>query len=281
MRNIPANLKQDIVDGKRAVLVKITRKDGNVFGYTDHDLPLTVNSITYIPAPGMQRINLTTTTDDTVSNQEFGSAWVDAPEEDLIAGLFDNAEVETMICSWDNPGYGTYTVDRGNIGVIQWTADGFRADVQSHMRQLTRNIGFTYTANCRHQLFNQFNSRSLGACTLNKSSYTFAGAVSSIGTQKLIFSVSGVGQADGFCSGGTLTWSTGDNAGVVSPVKKHTAGGTITIELMVPTPYDIQVGDNFDITAGCDKTFATCKAKFNNAANFGGFPHIQVEVVTR
>ena len=26
--------------------------------------------------------------------------------------------------------------------------------------------------------------------------------------------------------------------------------------------------------AGCDKTFATCKAKFDNALNFRGFPHL-------
>ena len=98
---------------------------------------------------------------------------------------------------------------------------------------------------------------------------------------RLKFDISNIGQADGFCSNGTLTWTTGANTGVVSPVKKHTAGGTITIELLLPTPYDIQVGDNFNITAGCDKTFATCRAKFNNVVNFGGFPHIQVEVTTR
>lgn len=281
MRNITPQLKQDIVDGKRATLIKITRKDNTIFAYTDHDLPLTVGGQLYTPAPGIQRINLTTTSDDVVSSQEFGSAWVDAPEEDLLAGLFDNAEIETMICSWENPQYGTYTVDKGNLGVIQWTADGFRADAQSHMRQLTRQIGFTYTANCRHALFSQFNSDKLGACTINKASYTFAGAVTTVTLPKLKFDISNIGQADNFCSNGTLTWTTGENAGVISPVKKHTAGGTITIELLLPTPYDIQVGDNFNITAGCDKTFATCKAKFNNVVNFGGFPHIQVEVTTR
>ena len=28
------------------------------------------------------------------------------------------------------------------------------------------------------------------------------------------------------------------------------------------------------IRAGCDKAFATCKAKFDNASNFQGFPHL-------
>ena len=32
--------------------------------------------------------------------------------------------------------------------------------------------------------------------------------------------------------------------------------------------------DAFTITAGCDKHFKTCKAKFDNSANFRGFPHV-------
>ena len=33
-------------------------------------------------------------------------------------------------------------------------------------------------------------------------------------------------------------------------------------------------GDTFSVVAGCDKKFATCKAKFANALNFRGFPHL-------
>lgn len=280
MRDISADLKQALVDGTRAVLVKITRNDGQVFGYTDHDLNLVVDGVLYHPAPGLQRINLTATSDDAVSNQEFGSAWVDAPEADLLAGKFDNATVETMICSWMQPEYGTYTVDKGTLGVIQWTADGFRGDVQSHMRALQRNIVFTYTASCRHQLFSQFDNQHIGACTLNKGSFTFAAAVNTVIDDHIKFTVNSLNQGDGYCSAGVITWTTGANAGLKSMVKTHSVSGGVTIELMLPTQNAITAGDNFDITAGCDRTFATCKAKFNNVINFGGFPHIQVEATT-
>ena len=36
----------------------------------------------------------------------------------------------------------------------------------------------------------------------------------------------------------------------------------------------IAPGDTFTVTAGCDKHFATCQAKFANAVNFRGFPHM-------
>lgn len=281
MRTIPSNLLADLKDGVRAVLVKVECKDGSIFGYTDHDLDLVVDGTTYTPAPGLQRMNLTTTVNDTVSNQEFASAWVDAPEEDLLAGKFDNAAVEVSMCSWKNPAYGRVIIERGNLGVIQWTADGFRADMQSHMRNLQRNIGFVFTASCRHQLFNQFAADKIGACTLNKASYTYTGTVSTILTQRLKFSVTGLAQANGWCTNGVLTWTTGNNAGLSTEVKGHVVGATTDIEFFLPAFRDIVVGDQFSITAGCDKTFETCKNKFNNVINFGGFKYIQTEVQYR
>jgi hypothetical protein len=35
-----------------------------------------------------------------------------------------------------------------------------------------------------------------------------------------------------------------------------------------------KAGDTFRVTAGCDRTHATCRAKFRNAVNFRGFPHM-------
>lgn len=37
---------------------------------------------------------------------------------------------------------------------------------------------------------------------------------------------------------------------------------------------DLAPGDTFVVTAGCDKQFATCQAKFANAASYRGFPHM-------
>ena len=37
------------------------------------------------------------------------------------------------------------------------------------------------------------------------------------------------------------------------------------------------MGDAFTATAGCDKQFATCAARFGNGVNFRGFPHMPGE----
>ena len=283
MRTINPTLLQHFKDGFRAVIIKVTCKDGTIYGYTDHDMPLTVGGVVYVPAPGLQRMNLTSTVNDSVSNQEFAAGWVvDAgPEVDLLAGKLDNAAVEVSFCSWKDVSLGKMSVDRGNLGVIQWTADGFRADMQSHMRQLQRNIGFTYTANCRHALFNQFAADRIGACTLNEASYTYTGVVSTVLTPKLKFSVTGLSQVSGWCTNGVLTWVTGANAGLKTEVKGHVVSATTDIEFFLPAFRNIVIGDQFSITAGCDKTHETCKTKFNNVINFGGFKFIQTEVQYR
>jgi uncharacterized phage protein (TIGR02218 family) len=36
----------------------------------------------------------------------------------------------------------------------------------------------------------------------------------------------------------------------------------------------MSVGDAVTVTTGCDKQLETCRAKFGNAVNFRGFPHM-------
>lgn len=99
---------------------------------------------------------------------------------------------------------------------------------------------------------------------------TFAGTVNSV-TSSLIFASNALTQAAGYFTGGEVRWLTGANAGLKREVKEF---ANKQIILALPMPYAIANGDTFNVLAGCDKLFATCKAKFNNVANFRGEPHI-------
>ncbi len=58
-------------------------------------------------------------------------------------------------------------------------------------------------------------------------------------------------------------------------VKLHSKdSGSVRIELWQRMSETIALGDQFRIVAGCDKQFSTCKEKFDNVANFRGFPHV-------
>jgi uncharacterized phage protein (TIGR02218 family) len=51
-------------------------------------------------------------------------------------------------------------------------------------------------------------------------------------------------------------------------VRLHSkAADGVTIELWQRMAEPIAEGDTFSIVAGCDKQFATCRAKFANVAN--------------
>ena len=113
MRNIPTNLYADIQNGTICSVVKITLQDGTIYGYTDFDSNISHGGVTYVPAPGLQKVRMTLTPNSEVSNQELASAWVDAPEEDLLGGKFDSASIEVAWISWKNPSYGLFKVFSG------------------------------------------------------------------------------------------------------------------------------------------------------------------------
>ena len=97
-----------------------------------------------------------------------------------------------------------------------------------------------------------------------------------INLNKLNFGAGSIGQADGWVANGIVTWTSGNNVGMSGEVKSFAAN---TYELFIPTVYQMQVGDTFEVTTGCDKTSDTCKSKFSNVINFGGFPHIRTDVM--
>jgi len=154
MKTISAQLKAGFKNGTIATCIQITRKDGVVLGFTDHDLELVFGGTTYIPTPGLSRVLMNLRSNAQVSNQEFAGAWtVDIDEADLRNGVYDESDVEVFRVDWNDLSSGSLNIFTGNLGLIQWTEDGFRADVQSLMKKLSHVIGDVTTSKCRHSLF--------------------------------------------------------------------------------------------------------------------------------
>ena len=273
MRGVSSDLMNDILAGTIINCLKLTLKDGTSHGYTDYKESITIDGVVYNPAPGFQKVKMNLTANAEVSNQKFGSAWVDAPEDDLKGGKFDNASIEVSWASWRHPSYGRLVVFTGQLGEVTWSPEGYEVDIVSYMKNLSVNIGNVFTANCRHTLFSGAKTGQCGYCGVSKTAFTQTGSVSAITTNKWVFTISNA-QADGYYSNGLIKFTSGLNNGLSAVIKSH-AGNKVT--LMLPTAFSINVGDTFEIQAGCDKTLDTCKTKFNNVNNFGGFPHIQTD----
>ena len=107
-----------------------------------------------------------------------------------------------------------------------------------------------------------------GLCGLSKSANSASGTV---GTAPTLTFIPWSGSAEGIYDQGTVTFEGGANVGVSRTVRQSTLAG-----LYLQRPLDTlpAAGDGFVVYKGCDKTTATCAGRFNNLANFRGFPFV-------
>jgi uncharacterized phage protein (TIGR02218 family) len=80
-------------------------------------------------------------------------------------------------------------------------------------------------------------------------------------------------RTDGYYDNGQIVFTSGPNAGLTKAVKQYFGR---TFFFNSPLPFMPNAGDTFTAYPGCDKTQNTCTSRFNNLANFGGFPYVPV-----
>ncbi len=244
---------------------KITRADGVVMGFTDHDVALTVGGVTYEPASGFTRSAIGARADLSVDTTDIVGLLDSATitEADLLAGKYENAVIEQFQVNWADTSMGIVILGYGRIGQVQKLRNSFKAEVRGLTQALQQTIGERYSRYCRADLGD-------ARCGVTLATYTVTGAVTAVTSQQ-VFTDSARAEAAGYFNYGLLTWTGGNNLGLKKEVKTF-SGGLFT--LFDAMPYAIQIGDTYSVYAGCDKLFATCKNKFNNIVNFRGEPHI-------
>ena len=83
------------------------------------------------------------------------------------------------------------------------------------------------------------------------------------------------GFAEDWFRHGVIRVQGGAASGLVGLIKRDRMDGAgRVIELWQPLGAQVASGDALRIEAGCDKRSATCQFKFDNLANFQGFPDI-------
>lgn len=273
MRDIPAGL-QNHLNTRQTTLAwcwRITRRDGTVMGFTNHDRTLTFDGTQFKASTGMLGTEVESSLGLSVDNMDVEGAIDsnDITEEDLIAGRYDNAQIEVYLVNWEDVSQ-RLLLKSGNLGEVKRGKVLFTAEVRGLAAILQQKKGRLYQYTCDAKLGD-------ARCGINLEDpqYKGSGTVTSTdGSASMI--VSGLGSfANKWFSRGKITWTSGENTGLTMEVKSHVnSSGSVTISLWAPMPFTIAPGDQFEIRAGCDKLFSTCKAKFDNAVNFRGFPHM-------
>ena len=138
------------------------------------------------------------------------------------------------------------------------------AELRGMAQKLQITVGEVYAPDCAADLGDV-------RCSVDLATLEDLGSVTSV-TSDTSFEIT-LAQATGWYDGGELTWTSGANAGQTVAVR-HWDADAGTLNLFLPTLYVVQTGDAFIIRPGCDKSFATCMAKYDNSINFRGFPHV-------
>lgn len=250
--------------------------DGEVLRQTSHDAAITVSLNTdeyslngeYVSnALSFQASALRTSSDLSVDNLDV-DALLDAAgatEEDVITGRFDAAWYTLFLVNWRDPANSGIVMKRGIVGNVRVFAEsllkGELLGLSQFLNQLTMEV---YGPVCRAELGDS-------RCQVDLAGFTLTGDVDSISVQRRIFTSGArlVGSpgpdAAGWYQYGTMAFTSGANTGVEVEVK--TDDGTGEFELFEPLPFDLQIGDTYTVTAGCDKKRITCRDKFNNIVN--------------
>ncbi|HAX90657.1 MAG TPA: hypothetical protein DCY07_00410 [Rhodospirillaceae bacterium] len=244
---------------------KVTRKDGEVFGFTDFDRDLTIDGIVYEARTGYTRSAIHTISDLSVDNLDIESALdseaLAAP--DLRAGIWDNAEVLIFLVNWAALSQGKIILKRGTIGQIELKDTIFKAELRGLTQALSQQIGELYTPSCRADLGDT-------RCQIDLAALTVASTVTAA-EDRYGFTDTARAEADDYWSGGLITWTSGENVGRKMEIRSFVAS---VFELFLPMPSDIAVGDGYAVQPGCDKSFSMCCSRFDNAVNFRGEPHV-------
>lgn len=269
--DIPVALAAHYATGSTTLarLWKIARLDGLVYGFTDHDAALSYGGVNYRPTSAFDASTISTRAQLNVDNLEVVGLLDDAgiTAEDIEAGRWDGAAVRIVEVNWADLSMGENVLRVGEIGNVQRRRGQYVAELRGLMQKLQNNVGRVVSPSCDAAL----GDARCGVDLDGSPGYRVAGTITSV-TSRRVFAASSLAQAAAYFSGGDVTFTSGLNDGIRMEVKTHGASGALQMQL--PLPFDVQVGDTFTIIPGCDHSKATCIAKFNNVVNFRGFSFV-------
>lgn len=249
-----------------AFIVRLT--DGTVLGFTDHDRPLDVAGVTCRPDSGFEGSAATRHAGFSVGEEEIAGALSSEliSAADLGAGRWDGASIEVYRVNWQSPA-DCLLLRRGRLGEVTETDGRFRAELRGPAQELEQARGRLYSRFCDAAFGDE-------RCRVPLGPWQRSAGIAA-GSDARVLRVSGIDDlAAGWFDRGSCRFDASAGARGFA-IDAHTrAADGVRILLRRPLAAVPETGTAVHLTAGCDKQFATCKARFGNAVNFRGFPHM-------
>ncbi|HEU0097471.1 MAG TPA: DUF2163 domain-containing protein [Allosphingosinicella sp.] len=247
------------------------RRDGVCLGFTSHDRDLAIDGLVYRAAPGMLPSAVSVSDDFDASTLDVSGALTSDSigEADLAAGRWDRALLSLFLVDWEDAEGGRLHLARGELGDVTVRANGFEAELRGAAALLERAVAEQTSPECRAELGDR-------RCRVDMAGRVRTTRVTAAPAEGVVVVEVAAGGAFAF---GRLRWIGGANSGLESLIVASEGSELILREA---PPFAIAEGDRVELREGCDKSFATCRARFANAENFRGEPHLPgMDLLTR
>jgi uncharacterized phage protein (TIGR02218 family) len=225
--------------------------------YTSGLTAVTYQSETYAPA------TIKRSTIEQGGEINRSALQVSVPRDHAVASLFVSGPpegvVSVTIYRFHSGDSETIALWKGRVANAKFSASECTLVCEPVASSLRRpGLRARYQMLCRHALYSS-------ACGALRDTYRADGTVSSV-TGAVVQVAAASAQPNGYWVAGELK-----SAGLGSRLIVAHSGVSLTLSSPLP---GLVAGMPVSIYAGCDHQLATCKNKFNNIVNFGGFPWI-------
>ena len=107
MKALPAPLAAHLASGSTTMAYcwRVTRHDGTVMGFTEHDLDLVYAGTTFAASTGFSASQIEQSLGLSIDNMNAEGALSSAAitDADILAGRYDDATVELFWVNWSDP----------------------------------------------------------------------------------------------------------------------------------------------------------------------------------
>lgn len=277
-KTIPIALAANFSSGAAtpAYALRVTRTDGEVFGFTSARRSATIDSVVYDATQGLDASAIVASAGLDTDNLELttlddGSLFTHA---DVVGGVWQGAAFLIFRYSWAAPADGIEPVMAGTFGNVSLRQGAVVVELRGLQQYLQQPVGNITSKTCRARFADYPRPNGNNRCGLVPAAWTVAHTVGTVTSRRqfaIVRTGGGAALANDWYAEGLLTFITGPNAGHVAKVRSHTAG---VVVLATDLPYLPTLGDQFDALAGCRKRLdEDCATKFNNERRFQGEPH--------
>lgn len=256
-----------------ALCWRVVRTDGVAMGFTAHDRGLMIDGLWHRASPGMLSSAISLSDGLEAETMEVSGALSNdgIRDADLASGRFDGALLQLFMIDWERPEIGKIPLARGYLGAVDQRDGSFTAELRGLAAGLERAALELTSPECRAALGDK-------RCRVPLKPRTRATCVVAVGSGTSV-TVASAAAGDNSYGYGRMRVLSGAAAGLDAALLSSV--GTI-LTLREPLRLPVAVGDRVMIREGCDKRLASCAARFANAANFRGEPHVPgTDVLTR